>query len=157
MTKSKHSDERKSEEYARALMDAAQKEGRLNDDLVQWKHAAKFSSEVFETIRAMYDANDLGLVTNVENAYKHILDTHDNTVFVTVTTAVAMDDELRNKVCDYMSKLVKAPVFLVERVDKSIIGGLIVEVKGNRYDASVRSQLAIIRKKLSQTYTGSEM
>ena len=49
-----------------------------------------------------------------------------------------------------------APVYLVERVDPSIIGGVVLEARGNRYDASVRAQLANIRKTLSSTFMGSE-
>ena len=57
----------------------------------------------------------------------------------------------------HMEKQVNSSVFLVERVDEQIIGGIIVESQGNRYDASVRSQLARIRKELSQAYQGKEM
>ncbi len=157
MMKTKHSESLKAEEYARALLDAASSEGRQNDDLVQWRHAGKFSREVFEVIHAMCNAGDLNLVKLVESMYKHLLDTRDSTVFVTVTTAVPMDDNLREKVRAHMEKQVNSSVFLVERVDKNIIGGIIVESQGNRYDASVRSQLARIRKELSQAYQGKEM
>lgn len=157
MVKSSHSDTRKAEEYARALLDAAASEGRENDDLVQWKHTSKFSSEVFEVIRAMYDAGDLNLVKLVESMYKNLLDSEDHTVFVTATTAMPMDEELKEKVRTYMEERLDAKIFLVERVEPEIIGGIIVEAQGNRYDASVRSQLARIRKDLAQNYQGKEM
>lgn len=50
----------------------------------------------------------------------------------------------------------KAPVYLVERVDPSIIGGIMLEARGKRHDASVRAQLANIRKTLSSSFIGGE-
>lgn len=146
----------KSEKYARALIEAARQEGRANKDLVQWNHALKFSPEVLETLTAMRSEDDLDLVDDVARTYKEILDSEDKTVSVTVTTAVPMDDDLRDKVRTKAEKDLNAPVYLVERVDPSIIGGIVMEARGSRYDASVRAQLANIRKTLSSTFMGSD-
>ncbi len=153
---SKRERDEKVESYTRALIEAARSEGRANADLVQWQHARKFSPEVLETLSAMQHEDDLGLIGEVTKRYKEYLDTEDNTVSVTVTTAVPMDDDLRAKVREKMEKDLDAPVYLVERVDSSIIGGIMVEVRGQRYDASVRAQLANIRKTLSSALVGVE-
>ena len=149
-------DEEKVEAYTRALLDAARSEGRANADLVQWQHAVKFTPEVLETLTAMREDNDLDLVKDVEHQYKTLVDQDDKTVSVTVTTAVPMDDKLRGEVRAKMEKDLKAPIYLVERVDPSIIGGIVIEERGNRYDASVKAQLVNIRKKLSTSFLGGE-
>lgn len=146
----------KVEAYTRALMEAAHSEGRANADLVQWQHARKFSPEVLETLAAMQREGDLDLVEDVAKQYKSYLDSRDTTVSVTVTTAVPMDDELREKVRAKVSADLNAPVYLVERVDPSIIGGIMLEARGKRYDASVRAQLSNIRKTLSSSFIGGE-
>lgn len=104
----------------------------------------------------MRTEDDLNLVGDVARTYKEILDSEDKTVSVTVTTAVPLDDDLREKVIAKAEKDLNAPVYLVERVDPSIIGGVVLEARGNRYDASVRAQLANIRKTLSSTFIGSD-
>ena len=149
-------DEEKVEAYTRALLDAARSEGRANADLVQWQHAVKFTPEVLETLTAMREDNDLDLVKDVAHQYKTLVDQDDKTVSVTVTTAVPMDDKLRGEVSAKMEKDLKAPIYLVERVDPSIIGGIVIEERGNRYDASVKAQLVNIRKKLSTSFLGGE-
>lgn len=156
MTTSNHSGQDKTEAYARALINAARMGNRANQDLVQWKHALKFSPEVLETLGAMRSEGDLDLIGDVAKSYKDILDAEDETVSVTVTTAVPMDDELRRKVREKAEQVVDAPVYLVERVDPSIIGGIVLEARGNRLDASVRAQLINIRKRLASTYIGSD-
>lgn len=149
-------DEEKVEAYTRALLDAARSEGRANADLVQWQHAVKFTPEVLETLTAMREDNDLDLVKDVAHQYKTLVDQDDKTVSVTVTTAVPMDDKLRGEVRAKMEKDHKALIYLVERVDPSIIGGIVIEERGNRYDASVKAQLVNIRKKLSTSFLGGE-
>lgn len=149
-------DEEKVEAYTRALLDAARSEGRTNADLVQWQHAVKFTPEVLETLTAMREDNDLDLVKDVAHQYKTLVDQDDKTVSVTVTTAVPMDDKLRGEVRTKMEKDLKVPIYLVERVDPSIIGGIVIEERGNRYDASVKAQLVNIRKKLSTSFLGGE-
>lgn len=153
---SKRAEAEKVEAYTRALMEAARSEGRANADLVQWQHARKFSPEVLETLAAMQREDDLDLVSQVAKQYKEYLDAEDKTVSVTVTTAVPPDDDLREKVRAKAEADLKAPVYLVERVDPSIIGGIMLEARGKRYDASVRAQLANIRKTLSSSFIGGE-
>lgn len=153
---SKRAEAEKVEAYTRALMEAARSEGRANADLVQWQHARKFSPEVLETLASMQREDDLDLVSQVAKQYKEYLDAEDKTVSVTVTTAVPLDDDLREKVRAKAEADLKAPVYLVERVDPSIIGGIMLEARGKRYDASVRAQLANIRKTLSSSFIGGE-
>lgn len=153
---SKRAEAEKVEAYTRALMEAARSEGRANADLVQWQHARKFSPEVLETLAAMQREDDLDLVAQVAKQYKEYLDVEDKTVSVTVTTAVPLDDDLREKVRAKAEADLNAPVYLVERVDPSIIGGIMLEARGKRYDASVRAQLANIRKTLSSSFIGGE-
>ena len=68
---------------------------------------------------------------------------------VTVTTAVEMDDALRAKAIAKAQELFGSAVELVERVEPKIIGGIILEGAGERFDASVRTQLAAVRQSLS--------
>lgn len=151
---SSQADRDKVEQYARALVEAGRAEGRASADLVQWLHAGKFSPEVLEALGAMREAGDLNLIHAVSRQYKEILDQEDETVTVTVTTSVPLDDALRKRVKDKVENDLQAPVYLVERVDPSILGGIILEQRGKRYDASVRAQLANIRRQLATSFIG---
>ena len=147
-------DKHKIEEYARSLLDEAKGEGRAPLDVQQIRHAVKFSPEVLEVLARMKDESDLTLLDQVYDDLKTMLDNEDETVTVDVTTAMRMNSELRRKVRDKCAKDFGAPVFLVEHVEPKIIGGIIIEARGNRRDASVRAQLMNIRKTLSSTYMG---
>lgn len=146
----------RAERYARVLIEAARGEERANRDLAQLQQASEFSPEVIETIVAMHAASDLKLLDEVSIQYKTILDAEDATVSVDVTTAIPMDNDLREEVRVKAEAEFKSPVYLVEHVNPGIIGGIIIEGRGRRFDVSVRARLANIRKTLSSTYIGSD-
>ena len=148
------SEKRKVEEYARTLLSSAKLEGRANADLVQWRHAVKFSPEVLEVLTAMQAEDDPALIKKVYAQLQTLVAADDTTVMVTATTAVEMDDELREKVIAKGHEMFDAPIYLVERIDPNILGGIVLEAKGQRYDASVRAQLANVRTALSSTFRG---
>lgn len=149
-------DKQRIEEYARSLLGAARGEGRAPLDLQQLRHAVKFSPEVLAVLARMQEESDASLLSQVYEDLKNILDSEDETVTVDVTTAVPMNADLRAKVRDKCRKDLDAPVYLVEHVEPKILGGIIIEAKGHRRDASVRSQLMHIRKTLSSNASGGD-
>ncbi len=145
------------EAYARSLLDAARGEGRAPRDVQQLRHAIKFSPEVFETLKRMSDESDIALIEQVYEDLRNMLDSEDETVTVDVTTAVPMDASLRAKVRTKCAEDFNAPIFLVEHVEPKILGGIILEARGQRRDASVRAQLMNIRKTLSASFRGGDV
>ena len=75
-------------------------------------------------------------------------------VSVTVTTAVEMDDDLRAKAREKVAELFGQDAEIVEVVDPKIIGGIILDGGVDRYDASVRTQLSVVRQSLSSSFMG---
>lgn len=153
MTTNRASDASKVEAYARALLKAGKSKGRGNLDVQQMRHALKFTPEVLNIISEMQSSSDGRLIEAVYRHLKNWAD-EDETVTVDVTTAVPLDDETRSMVLAKCMNDLETPVYLVEHVEPSILGGIILEAKGLRRDASVKSQLVNIRKRLSATFMG---
>ena len=66
-----------------------------------------------------------------------------------LVTAVPVTDDVRKQVISLIESAFRTKVELKESVDGSIIGGFILRVNDNYYDASVKSKLRKIRKNLS--------
>jgi F-type H+-transporting ATPase subunit delta len=62
-------------------------------------------------------------------------------VDVHVRTAVPLDDALRARLKDAIAAATGKKPSLIERIDPSLIGGMVVEVAGKKIDASVASRL----------------
>lgn len=62
-----------------------------------------------------------------------------------LTCAKPPSDELKKRITDKLSKVTGKQIKLDVRVDPDLLGGLIAEVRGVVYDASVRSQLRALQ------------
>jgi F-type H+-transporting ATPase subunit delta len=58
-----------------------------------------------------------------------------------VTTATPIDDQLREQVLDIVKKMKGSKIELVETVNKNIIGGFILRIGDEQFDASVLKKL----------------
>ncbi len=141
----RRTDSERVEAYTRALMEAAAASGRSARDLQQLRHAVKFSPEMLQTIAEMIEAREDHLIDKVYSEFKDRLDQGDYTISVDVTTAVPMDDKLRAEVQEKC-----------EHVEPKILGGIIIEARGHRRDASIRTHLVNVRKALLSTYVGGD-
>ncbi len=61
----------------------------------------------------LHHAGDLELIDAVSKQYKEIIDNEDDTVNVTVTTAVPLDEELRRRRQDKVEADLGCPIYLV--------------------------------------------
>ena len=105
----------------------------------------------------MQASEDVNLIDNVASTFKELLETEDKTLTVTVTTAVPLNEELRTKITQKLMGNFKTDVYLIERVNPKIIGGIVVEARDHRYDASVKTQLTHIKSKLSSSHVEREL
>jgi F-type H+-transporting ATPase subunit delta len=65
-----------------------------------------------------------------------------------LTTAVKVDDSVREQVTGLISQIFKTTVELKENVDPEIIGGFILQIDDNYIDASIKNKLRKIKKEL---------
>lgn len=90
----------------------------------------------------------LGLLSGIATAFADLLDQQLGKMDVDVTVAQALEPNQMDSVRQAISAALKHDATVQQRVDESIIGGLIVRVQDKLFDGSVRTQLATIRKRL---------
>lgn len=113
--------------------------------------------EVVKTLAVMAERGDLSLMGRVAESYRELAEEELNVVITEVTTAVPLDDHLRQVIKDKLAAQLGKGIHLEEKVDPSIIGGVIVNAQGKRIDASIASQLTHARAVLSKNVsTGGE-
>ncbi len=67
---------------------------------------------------------------------------------ITVTTSGPLSDATRQKIAEKMSKVIGKTVSITEKVDKKLIGGIVIDYGSRRYDGSVRSRLDALKGEL---------
>ncbi|MCI5578774.1 MAG: F0F1 ATP synthase subunit delta [Oscillospiraceae bacterium] len=67
---------------------------------------------------------------------------------ITVTSSVPLSDKMKNEIAQKMSKVIGKTVTINEKVNPSIIGGVIIDYGSRRYDGSVKARLNELSKEL---------
>jgi F-type H+-transporting ATPase subunit delta len=65
-----------------------------------------------------------------------------------LTTAVKVDDKVKQQITDLISGVFKTKVQLKENIDPEIVGGFILQIEDSYIDASIRNKLRKIKKEL---------
>ena len=79
------------------------------------------------------EANLKGIAEEFIELYKE----HKNITTVTVKTAVRISDTLKKDILQRLSRYTGGTIDLVEVVDEKLIGGFIVSIRDQQYDASL--------------------
>ncbi len=109
-----------------------------------------------EVLAVMAERSQADLLPRVYADYCELLSAKLNLVVVDVVTAVPLDDGLRQLITEKAEADLGKKAVLRERIDKSILGGIIMSVDGNYIDASMISQLSRARHILKDTSDGGE-
>ena len=83
-------------------------------------------------------------------AFKTLYNQAHGIVEAQVTTAVALDDEQRVRMAEKLSQMTGKKVVLNEKVDASLVGGVLVEMNGQRYDNTLKNRLKSIHSAMVQ-------
>ena len=106
---------------------------------------------VFVDVAAVMGENrDLSLIPRVLHAFDKQMAEKHNVVAVDVRTAVELDDHLRQMIIDKVKAELGFDAILSERIDKDMLGGIVMTVQGKRIDASVRAQMNTARIELKK-------
>ena len=83
-------------------------------------------------------------------AYEQRFNKAHNIAEALVRTAVPLEEAERGKLKEALEKQSGKQVVLKERIDTSLLGGMVVEMDGKTLDGSVAGRLLAIRKKVEE-------
>ena len=109
-----------------------------------------------EVLAVMAERGEIKLLPQVRASYENQVETKLNLCILDVTTVVELDDHLRDIIKQKAESELGMKVVLRERIDKSILGGIIMSAGDKRIDASVASQLNNARIVLKKKTDGGE-
>lgn len=101
----------------------------------------KYSDLLVDTLQVLNRNERSGLIREVAAAYHELLEEATGRVEVQVRSASALNDVLRGQLRETLAKTTGKQVDLVERIDESLIGGLVVQIGDAKYDNSVQRKL----------------
>ena len=90
------------------------------------------------------------VLPRVRREYDRLWDEVNDLLPVTVTSAVALDDAVVQRIGDEIGRQTGRQVQLTKQVDPSIVGGFVVRVGNAILDASIRNRLEHLRKTIAK-------
>lgn len=84
------------------------------------------------------------------SAFKALYNQAHGIVEATVTTAVPLDEAQRVQMTEKLGKMTGKTVTLTEKLDASLLGGVLLEMNGQRYDNTLKNRLESIHSAMVQ-------
>jgi F-type H+-transporting ATPase subunit delta len=107
-------------------------------------------SELFlNFLLVLNDHERLGLLRGIYQSARQLYDQRQGRVPVLVRSAVPLQDDQRERLLNELRQSFHKEPVLQTQVDPALLGGLVVKVGDWQYDASVRTRLENIKKRLT--------
>ena len=135
-----------SEEEFRGFMASFAVDDDDRREVLQRVFSGRISELLLNLMLVLNDHNRAGIGKLVFERFKKLYDEQLNREDVEVKSAVPLTDEERAAIEREVSAFTGKQSMLVEEVDPSMLGGLIVQVGDRQFDVSLRTQLARMRE-----------
>ncbi len=109
---------------------------------------ARYSDLLVDSLQVLNRKDRLGIVRAVAEAYRLAHEELRGRVEVHITTATPLNEQLRNQIRAVAEEKTGKKTDLVETVDESLIGGLIMRIGDQKFDASVETKLKTLGRGL---------
>jgi F-type H+-transporting ATPase subunit delta len=110
--------------------------------------AMSLSPQVSKLIALLARSGKLELMTELGNAYRERLLSHQNIVRADVTSAAPLSPEKARALEESLSTLTGKKVEISASVDPDLLGGVVARIGSTVYDGSVKTQLEKMRQEL---------
>ena len=109
-------------------------------------YKGKISTETSKFLNLLAVKGRESELPNIINSFVALYQAQKNIVQAEVSTAIAIDDTLRAKI---KKQIGSENVELVEKIDPSLIGGMILRIGDQQVDTSIKKQLSDLTQRLS--------
>jgi len=104
------------------------------------------SKSVLNLIDTLISNNRIDILNDVAQKYNQLFDASRGIELATVTTAVALTEDLKKKVLAKAKELTGKDIEVENVIDESILGGFILRIGDIQYNASITNQLNKLKK-----------
>lgn len=101
----------------------------------------KISDNTLKFIDLMLEKKHPELLTLIVDTYHELYNEYKNIAVVTITTVVEIDEPMQQRLLRFVKHKINSDIKIINKTDKNIIGGFIIDYLDYQYDASVYTKL----------------
>ena len=132
----------------KALMLPILEMGKRKELLADVVRASGISLSLTNMLTMLMERNRMGYLPLVRDAYLDLVDEKEGRVRGTIWSAYPLDEGLKARIEEVLKERMKKEVILDVSEDKSLIGGVKLNVKGTIIDGSVKRQLETLKENI---------
>lgn len=110
----------------------------------------KINNNLKNFLKILVEKGRISSLKSIEITFKQLLNDRDNIIEGTVISAIPLTGEKVKELEEKLSKKYNKNVTLENKVDKSILGGVLIRLGNTQIDGSVKTRLDNIKEQLSQ-------
>ncbi|MFQ5463412.1 MAG: ATP synthase F1 subunit delta [Phycisphaerae bacterium] len=116
-------------------------DARSRTDAIEQTFRGRASDLLVNSLQVLNRKDRLVLLPAVIQTYRAAVQAHAGRMEATVISAIPLGEEAKTILCRMIGKHCGKEIDLVEKVDESLMGGLVVEMGDEKLDASVAQRL----------------
>lgn len=109
---------------------------------------SKISVLVYNFLMVLIDKNRISLIHKISDEFIDMYNDKNGILEVSVTTIKPMNATIKEKLIQKLESISSKKITLVEKIDSSILGGIVLSYKNTQIDASVKSKLDSMRAQI---------
>jgi F-type H+-transporting ATPase subunit delta len=117
-------------------------------EMVRTLFTTRLSPSLLSFLLLLIEKNRINLLGDIGREFEELVEDYKGLVKARVTTAVHVDEDYKNRLKEKLESVTEKQIEIVHRIDKDILGGIIVQLNYNVIDRSVRSQLDALKHEL---------
>ena len=118
--------------------------------LIETLFNTKINNNLKNFLKILVEKGRISSLKSIELTFKELLNDKHNIIEGTVISAILLTDEKVKELEEKLSKKYNKNVTLENKVDESILGGVLVRLGNTQIDGSVKTRLDNIKDHLSQ-------
>jgi len=104
---------------------------------------------ILNFLKILCERGIIGEFGGCVDAYRTFFNRDNKVVEAVVTTSVPLDENRRAQLLDKLRNMTAKKIIMVEKVDPAVMGGVLLEMEGKRYDNTLRHRLDTMRQMLT--------
>ena len=118
--------------------------------IVKEAFGGRVSDYTYNYILLLVEKGRLSYFSKIRKCYHDMYNEHFNNAEIVVTSSAELTPDQLSKIKDKMHEILGKNIIMSTKVDKSLIGGVVVDYGDRRFDGSVKTRLESLRQNLSE-------
>jgi F-type H+-transporting ATPase subunit delta len=99
-------------------------------------------------LELLLEKHRISLLPDIALEFEKLMEEHQGLIKARLLTAVHVDEEIKNKLKEKLEAISGKKIEIIHKIDKTIIGGIIVFLHNQIIDRSIKHQVDVLRQNL---------